>query len=301
MLVGPLGQASPTAIARPRWHYCTVNTRKIQLQNVELTIAEAGVGGRPFLMLHGFTGAKEDFTDWIDQLANAGWHVVAPDHRGHGESSKPETEYAYSIAILADDAIALVDQLGWAKFVLLGHSMGGFIAQNMALRKEIAARLDALILMDTRYSRVDSIDESLVNRAIEVVRTRGMNGLADMFVGRENPLDTPSHRRLVNEDPGYADSLDRKLRATSPYLYMGMSRELTMSMLDTLDGLRGLPAGLPTLVIVGEEDLPFIEPSKRMAEAIPGARLAVIPRAGHSPQFENPKQWWAELSEFLGN
>jgi len=278
-----------------------VNTRKVQLQTVELTIAEGGVGGRPFLMLHGFTGAKDDFIDWIDRLADDGWHVVVPDHRGHGESSKPEDEDAYSISILADDAISLVDQLGWTSFTLLGHSMGGFIAQNMALRPEITERLNALVLMDTRYSKVDSIDENLVNAAIEVVRTRGIDALADMFAGRESPLDTPSHRRLVAEDPSYAASLDRKLRTTSPYLYMGMSRELTMSMIDMLDGLRGLPDGLPTLVIVGEEDEPFIEPSKRMAKAIPGARLVVIHEAGHSPQFENPKQWWAEMSEFLGS
>ena len=56
---------------------------------------------------------------------------------------------------------------------------------------------------------------------------------------------------------------------------------------------------LPTLVMVGEQDSPLVGPSHRMAEAIPAGRLAVVPDAGHSPQFENPDAWWDALSTFL--
>ena len=55
----------------------------------------------------------------------------------------------------------------------------------------------------------------------------------------------------------------------------------------------------PTLVIVGEQDRPFVGPSERMADVMPGARLAVIPDGAHSPQFEAPDAWWAALSGFL--
>ena len=58
--------------------------RTLSVGPVDLAIAEAGDGGRPLLLLHGFTGAKEDFTEWLDPLAALGWHGVAPDHRGHG-------------------------------------------------------------------------------------------------------------------------------------------------------------------------------------------------------------------------
>ena len=56
---------------------------------------------------------------------------------------------------------------------------------------------------------------------------------------------------------------------------------------------------VPALVLVGEEDAPFRKPSARMAEAIPGAELVVIPDAGHSPQFETPDAWWEALQAFL--
>ena len=67
----------------------TVTIRSVRTGDVSLEIAEAGAGGRPLLMVHGFTGAKEDFADFFDRLAERGWHVVAPDLRGHGASDHP--------------------------------------------------------------------------------------------------------------------------------------------------------------------------------------------------------------------
>jgi pimeloyl-ACP methyl ester carboxylesterase len=90
---------------------------------VRLDVGEAGAGGRPLLLVHGFTGAKEDFTDFLDPLAARGWHAVAPDLRGHGASSKPDDEAGYSLAIFAGDLARLVGALGWDGCVLLGHSM----------------------------------------------------------------------------------------------------------------------------------------------------------------------------------
>ena len=274
----------------------SMQQRRVTLGDVELEISEAGVGGRPLLLLHGFTGAKEDFGEFIDPLSDLGWHVVAPDHRGHGKSSKPDAESDYSIAILAKDALALADQLGWDHFVLLGHSMGGFIAQEMTLAAP--ERLDALVLMDTGHGAVVSLDPDLVESAISVVRAGGIEALADILAGRESPLDTPAHKRLLKERPGYAEFEDYKFRTASPALYISLAAEM-VRLPDNLERLRGLPASLPVLVIVGEQDTPFLNASRAMADAIPNARLSVIPDAGHSPQFENPEGWWQELSGFL--
>src|SRR5438105_8162906 len=107
-------------------------TRRIEAGGLSFELLEAGAGQTDRLLLvHGFTGAKEDFVDHIDALAARGWHVVAPDHRGHGASDKPTGEDSYSFSIMADDMMALTDALGWDSFVLLGHSMGGMVAQVM--------------------------------------------------------------------------------------------------------------------------------------------------------------------------
>lgn len=262
----------------------------------KLDFAEEGAGGRPFVLLHGFTGAKEDFTDWLSPLAQAGWHAVAPDHRGHGSSEKPDDVSQYSFDALADDALALADQL-WGEgepFVLLGHSMGGMVAQAIAVRRP--ERVAALVLMDTLPGPLPFVKRVEIDAAIAIVLERGTDGLADVFADRGSPLDTPAHLRVIAQKPGYAEFNDRKFRDTAPAAYAALLREMCDAD-DRLAALRSLT--MPTLVIVGEQDKPIVGPSHAMADAIPTAELAVIADAGHSPQFENPDAWWSALSTFL--
>jgi len=273
-----------------------VRERQVDLGDVSLAIAESGAGQRPLMLVHGFTGAKEDFTPWLDRLAEAGWHAVAPDLRGHGESSKPAVESEYSFDSMAADALRLADALGWERFVLLGHSMGGMVAQFMA--RAAAARLAGLILMDTAHGPLEHLDPQLIQAAVTIVRTQGMAALAKVMAERQGPLHTPAYQRLLDDQPGYAEFGERKLLATSPALYAAMAPEFLVTP-DRLDSLRLLPASLPVLIIVGELDQPFIEPSRRMAHAITASTLAVIPDAGHSPQFENPDTWWVAVAGYL--
>ena len=265
---------------------------------LRMQIAESGGGGRPLLLVHGFTGAKEDFTEWLDPLADIGWHAVALDNRGHGASEKPDERSSYSFDLLAADVLALADDR-WgrgSRFVLLGHSMGGMVAQVVAM--QAAERLDGLVLMDTGHGRLSFIDREQAMKVVSIVEDRGVDGLAALMADREQPLSTPAHERLLAEREGYAEFGDRKLRDTASAAYAGMLTAMVDAS-DRLDGLRTL--SVPTLVLVGEQDAPLLGQSRNMAEAIPGAELAVIPDAGHSPQFENTDAWWKALTDFLGS
>lgn len=268
--------------------------RTVAVGDVELSVAEAGAGGDPLLLLHGFTGAKEDFTDWIDDFARRGFHAVAPDQRGHGASAHPTDEAAYSLAILAGDARGLADALHWDRFALLGHSMGGMIAQVVTL--QAPERVERLILMDTHHGPVEGIDRELAEVAIGVARTDGIDRLADLVAAVASPLGTLADQRLRAERPGYAEFGDRKMRAASPHMYAAMAIEM-FEQADRLDGLGRLT--VPVLVVVGDQDEPFLPASRRMAQSIPGATLAVIADAGHSPQFEAPEAWWDAVAGFL--
>ena len=267
---------------------------EVDAGSVVLAVAEAGSGGSGLLLLHGFTGAKEDFADWIDAFAARGFHVVAPDHRGHGASGQPAEESDYSLATFADDARRLVDELGWDRFALLGHSMGGMIAQHLALA--VPERLSALVLMDTTYQNVEGIDPALVALATEVVRTEGVERLLELMNERDAPLATAADARVRAEREGYIAFGERKFLACSPAMYAAMAAEL-LNDHDYLAQLATLE--VPTLVVVGEQDTPFLAPSQTMADAIPDAELVVLPDAGHSPQFEAPEAWWDAVSGFL--
>ena len=269
--------------------------RKVETAELTVEIGEAGAGSaRRLLLVHGFTGAKEDFVDAVDRLADAGWHAVAPDLRGHGNTTKPAAEDDYGFERFADDLWALVDALKWDRFVLLGHSMGGMIAQVAALRDP--SRLTGLVLMDTTHGPLEGIDTSELEVGLSIVREHGMETLADVMDEREGVLETPAAARLRAERPGWEEFERRKFLSSSPAMWAAMTQAMA-SQTDRLDGLAAL--SMPVLVIVGEQDGPFLAASGRMAKTIPTARLVVIPDAGHSPQFENTAAWWDALASFL--
>lgn len=273
-----------------------MNSRIINVNDVDLEIIEDGVGGRPLLLVHGFGGSKEDFTHYLPRLAAMGWHVVAPDNRGHGGSSKPADESAYSLAQIADDVNELVTALEWDTITVLGHSMGGMVVQLFVLAH--AERVTGLILMDTSHKMLDHVDADMVAAGQAVVRDGGTALLVE--IGRNatepSPLDTLPYLRMTAEDPAYKAWSEQKTLNFAGPAWAALAGDMAVQE-DRLEALHEL--SIPTLVIVGEQDDPFVKQSIAMSEAIPGARLAVIPGGGHSPQFEAPTEWWQVVSGFL--
>ena len=256
-----------------------------------LATIERGAGGRPLLLVHGFTGAADDFAWHLDTFAAAGWHVVAPDLPGHGASHP--AGFSFGFDEYAAAVLAVADDLGWERFALLGHSMGGVVVQHVA--RSAADRLDALVLMDTSPDRI-GVDAGLVELACEVVSTEGMAALLAAQKALGSPFESDAGRRLREERAGWEDAQDAKLLRCSPEMYVTMARALTSAPTRTTD-LAGLT--VPTLVVVGEHDALLRAPSEELASTIPGARLVVIPGAGHSPQVEAPDAWFDAVAGFL--
>jgi 3-oxoadipate enol-lactonase len=268
--------------------------RPLSVGVLRLAAVEAGAGGRPLLLVHGFTGGKHDFAGHVDDLAAAGWHVVAYDQRGHGESDKPSEESDYSFDLYAGDLLAALDDLGWDRAVVLGHSMGGMVLQVAALRAP--ERFAGLVLMDTGPGAL-AIDRDMAEHAIALCRELGMPAFADILDSRgPGPLESEPARRVRETRPDVVERGAWSIRACSPAMYSSMIGHM-LDAEDRLPALAGVRA--PTLVLVGEQDSLLVEPSRRMAAAIPGARLEVIPDAGHSPQEENPAAWAKALGAFL--
>jgi len=258
---------------------------------VQLEVKECG-SGPGLVLVHGFGGAKEDFADHVDALGEH-HRVVVFDHRGHGESDKPDESGAYSLDRLAMDTRQVADALGLDRFRLLGHSMGGMVARRLVLAEP--ASVDALVLMNTSAGPVPGIDPDLVDLGAEIALTEGMPRLKQVQ-DELDPLATPAYRRLLEERPGYAQYQERKWAALSPVMWATLAREIARQP-EQLPALAGLT--MPVLVIVGEQDEQFFTCCEAIAATIPDARCVVIPDAGHSPQFEAPHAWFEALDGFL--
>jgi pimeloyl-ACP methyl ester carboxylesterase len=244
------------------------------------------------VLVHGFGGAKEDFADHVEALARE-QRVVVFDHRGHGESDAPDEASAYSINRLTADTLAVASEYGLDTFRLLGHSLGGMVAQRVVL--EHPGRVDALVLMNTSAGPPPGIDPELICIGAQIALTDGMDVLRELLDAYD-PLASPAHERVVAERPGFEEYGARKWAALSAAMWSAIATDIATQP----DGLSALAdVSLPTLVLVGEQDESFIEASFQLADVLPDARLVVIPDAGHSPQFENPSAWYAAVSGFL--
>jgi len=278
-----------------------VRTRKVDLGDVSLCVSEAGYaevgdGDRSVLLVHGFTADKGEVAEVLHPLADRGWHAVAPDLRGHGESDHPTDPNAYSFEVLAADVVRLAAGLGWDRFALVGHSLGGAVAQIVAL--DHPARVTGLVLASTFHGPVSGVSMDLVELGSWVVRASGMAGLAQAMASRraDDAESVAAFERMQEAHPGYAEKSTQRLESASPDMWLALAPRF-VTQPDRLDRLRSLH--VPTAVIVGELDATMIDDCRRMAGAIPAASLTVVPGAGHVPQLENPDGWWTALSGFL--
>ncbi len=261
------------------------DAQRLTVNGVSLAVEVRGEGPA-ILFVHGYPLDRTIWRDQVDSLE--GYRRIAPDLRGMGQSDAPDL--GYGMGIYADDLAALLDALGVNEVVLCGLSMGGYIIFEFLRRWR--HRVRALILMDTRAEA----DSTEARRARDAAAATARDGGATAVGGAMLPkmLAPGSEVRA----PELVDRVRRMMAATP---VAGMIGALA-AMRDRHDSTGLLPtlADLPTLVLVGEEDvLAPPEAARRMAMLIPGARLVVIPGAGHLPPIERPSETTAEIREFL--
>lgn len=257
--------------------------RRVTVNGVRLAVDVRG-DGPAILFVHGY---PLDHTLWAHPLAHlAGVRRIAPDLRGFGRSDAPDL--GYSMATYADDLAALLDALHVDDAVLCALSMGGYVAFEFVRRHR--ARVRGLVLMDTRAEADAAEVRAARDQQAALAREAGAGAVAEQMLPR---LLAPGTSAAVVEDV-------RQVMMRTPVA--GITGAL-LAMRDRPDSTALLPAlgDLPTLVVVGEHDV--ITPpdaSRRLAEAIPGARLERIAGAGHLPPVEQPEATTRVIAEFLG-
>src|SRR5215213_9424416 len=233
------------------------------------TVAAGDPEAPGLLLLHGIGGAKEDFADHLDALS-ARHRVVTFDHRGHGQSDKPDDAAAYSLDRLAVDTAEVADAHQLHDLRILGHSMGGMVMRRFVIANP--GRVRAAVFMDTSAGAPPGSDTELVAAATEVVRTGGLGALKQLS-DELDLLGSKSYRRVLAERPGFAEYADYKWHAQSPVMWTTLMHEI-VTQPDQLDLLRLLD--VPALGIVGDEDAMFLGPMDDIVRTLPAARLVVV-------------------------
>ncbi len=268
---------------------------KVAANGIEIAYAEAGSGERPLVLVHGYTGFRQDFESQWQGLAELGW-TLAPDLRGHGESSHADPA-GYTLDTLAADLIAFLDALGIGRCDLLGHSMGGMAV----LRAALAApeRVASLVLMNTSASPLDFIDPDLMERASQLACAAGMDALFEAMRAHESD-DRRTAPSLRTEVEWGAERFWRwrraRIVAMDPRAYLPFAAQ--MRGCASVEPRLGEIA-CPTTVLVGDRDAEFLAPSAALAASIPDARQVVLAHAAHQPQHEAPEAWLAAIAEHL--
>jgi pimeloyl-ACP methyl ester carboxylesterase len=256
---------------------------------VAVEYRDEGEGEPAVVFVHGFPFDSSMWEPQIPVARAAGRRAVAPDLPGFGRSAVPDDRAEYSIDRYADLVAALIAELRLGPVVLVGLSMGGYIA--LAVARRHPAVLAGLVLADTRPD--PDTPEGRQNRSDQQAKVEEAGDVAALV----GPL---LDRILSESSPRHAEVrsfLTAMMRATAPAGWIG-ALEAMKHRRDQTDLLPGIAA--PTLVLLGESDaLVPVEVAEAMAKALPAARLEVIPNAGHVANLENPDAVNEILAEFL--
>ncbi len=242
----------------------------IEANGIELHVEQRGAGGPALVFLHYWGGSSRTWQHVVDALS-PDYRTIAIDQRGWGKSASPPAGYALSD--LADDALALVDALHLESYLLVGHSMGGKVAQLVASQRPRGLRGLVLVApapptplalpLDARQGMVHAYDsrESIVATVQQVLAPDGLS---------DRDLDTVIADSLAGASPA---------KAAWP---LATSQEDITADVPKID--------VPVIVISGEHDR--VDPPevlvRELLPRIPQARLVVLPGVGHLLPLEAP-------------
>jgi non-heme chloroperoxidase len=265
----------------------TLTARWARLRNgIVLQYVEQGdASGVPVVFLHGVTDSWRSFDGVLSRLP-ASIHALAPTQRGHGESARPESGYRF--IDFSEDLRLFLDVVGVPAAIVVGHSMGSYVAQRFAL--DHPDRTLGLVLMGA-FPTIRG------NRVVQEFWDAEISSLAD-----------PVHRSLALEfqkstlarpiEPASLDTfVDESLKVPAR-VWRAAFEEFLVA--DFSAELKRIAA--PTMIVWGDEDAFFpLSDQVRLRDAIPGSQLVVYHGGGHAFHWEKPGRFVSDLLRFVAS
>jgi len=231
--------------------------------------------GQPLILTHGYSSTSAMWKGQIEALSRH-HRLVLWDMRGHGQSDYPDDPKAYSEVATVGDIAALLETVGAGRAIVGGLSLGGYM--SLAFYRAHPERVSALLIIDTGPGfKKDDAREIWNKRALDTADRYDREGLA-VLKSATRERATASHRD--------ATGLARAAR--------GMLTQRDARVIEVLPEIR-----VPSLVVVGADDAPFLAASDYMAAKIPGAKKVVIQAAGHAVNIDQPQAFIEAVLPFL--
>ena len=261
---------------------------RVKVNGIQLYYEIHGEENRDWMVL--IMGLGFDISGWQFQVPEFAkeYKVLVFDSRDVGRSDKPDA--SYSIKMMADDTVRLMDRLDIEKAHIVGSSMGGFIAQEMAINYPERVRSLSLVSTSahyTMYLTAADIIKELKEKEVSEELIAKMNlflGCTDSFLRNDELVKMAIDMMLNHPYPQPLEAYIRQYKACREF--------------DARNRLHKVKA--PTLVLVGNQDV-ALPPSysKELAEKIPGAKLVVLDGGGHGFNFEIPDKFNKAVLDFV--
>lgn len=247
--------------------------------------------GTPLVFCHEFAG---DYRSWESQVGffSRNYEVITYCARGYPPSDVPDSVDLYSQSQFVNDLKGLLTTLNVEKVHLVGLSMGGNVALNFAI--SFPGMVFSLVVAGTGTGS----DEPALFRARVDGMADGMENEGMSFMS--SYLGGPARVQLKQKDPKGYEVFRNNFMQHSPVgsanTFRGVLKQRP-PIYDLEHKLKSL--NIPTLVVIGDEDDPCIQPALFMSKNIPSAGLAVFPRSGHAVNLEEPELFNRTLMDFL--
>jgi pimeloyl-ACP methyl ester carboxylesterase len=231
--------------------------------------------GPAILLTHGYSATSQMWQGQVEALSKD-HKLVIWDMRGHGRSDSPDDLSEYSEAKTVADMAALLDAVGAEKAVIGGLSLGGYM--SLAFHLKHPDRTQALLIIDTGPGYKNDEARAGWNRtSLKTAERYETDGLKVLETGS-------AERRQAQHRSAKGLALAAR----------GMLTQRDAGVITSLPDIR-----VPSIVVVGSEDAPFLAASDYMASKIPGARKEVIEGAGHAANIDKPEAFNAAITGFL--
>ncbi len=259
----------------------------IRANDAELFYEETG-SGAPVLLLHGLGSSGEDWAPQVDALAKR-HRVIALDLRGSGRSRDlAHPAGPFSIPQLADDAALVLERLGACPAHVVGLSLGGLIAFQLAIHHPSSVRTLTIVNSGPAFVPRTLKEHAAVALRLGVARLFGPAGMSRMLAKRLFPRPDQQHLR--------ARFVERMSRNDKRAYAATQRAVLGFSVLDRIGEI-----DVPTLVVAADQDYTPVSAKEAYARKMKKAKVVVVPDARHALPIEDPEKFNPILTEFLAS